>query len=120
MQGEWRNASTGEADDCKPLGGTQTSVGPAKFRCTSATQRAPDGGMLSVHKFEDLQSQVRCEGLGSADVLQRQVRCEGPDSADVLGRLAVENVGRANPARPPVLHVSGKHPDVCINGVHVD
>ena len=121
-------ASTGEVDNCK-LEGIPMAQGDLGIfsRRTPAIQRAPDGGMLSVRNFEGLHDQVRCKSLDSVadvDVLHGQVRCRAPDSADVLqrqvGRLAVENVGRTNSARPHVLHVSGKHPDVCINGVHVD
>ena len=47
-----------------------------------------------------------------------QDNCKPSAASRPLGSL--ENFGRANAARPKVLHVFGEHPDVCISGVIVD
>ena len=92
-------ASTGVApDNCKPCGDTpsrQLGLGlGAAPAGTSPIQAAPHGQTLS-RSFSETSVQRRVSG-------------------------AVANPGRANGGRPRVLHISGKHPDVCINGVHVD
>ena len=77
----------------------------------------------------DFQSRVRLrrsresEGRASQRTFQDVPtwrRAEVGQAQEVASLGSWELTGRANAARPRVLHVSGKHPDVCINGVHVD